>query len=214
MDELSASAAHEAAHAAAALLSGLKVEGAVVNQRGRGGGVTTMNANGNAEGLAVSIAAGLLSEGEAPSWPPSKTSVDNDECQLAKIADTLGLDEAGWARLMAKAVDLTQQSTFTSLKGAIELLLRKHGAVSESQLQRLLAATKTKDEDMYDEERANQRDPDGVLSDEACDYATEYSRSIWEAQPVLHSSIGDEPECFEEIKAKAYNQILAVNQAA
>lgn len=202
MDELTASIAHESAHAAAALLTGVRVKGTAVNQRGRGGGSCTLDAHGDADALAVAILCGPMREGHwPPAWPPRKDSPSRDERQLREIADTLSLDEAGWARLTDKAARLTDQSAFASLSGAVALLLRRHGAVSEKQLHRLLNATRVKGEDMHDDEGVEgQRDSDGVLSDDAIDavLAQERARRVALTNGRARSIDADElPPPFE-----------------
>lgn len=136
-----AAAAHEARHAAAALLLGLDVrEARADNPSDDAAGHVVLGRHGwNSfpREHAVMILVGNWGE---PNWPPqmaSKTAPTRDERQVAEHVEALGLGRHGYELLVADAKHLVERPEFESISSTLELFLRQGCVLRESQLKQI-----------------------------------------------------------------------------
>jgi HK97 family phage prohead protease len=134
-------AAHEAKHAAAAMVLDVDVFEARVDapSPGVGGHVVHARAERRHDAL-ISLAGRMGDAGWPPKWPP-RTDRSGDEYNLAEYVQAVGLDEAGWDRLCSDAKRLVRTPEFKGKAGVIEALL-DHGCVLDrDKLDQINAAT-------------------------------------------------------------------------
>jgi len=149
-------AGHEARHAAASLLLGIRVTEARADWPGVGGskghvvgyvryGALDWNRPTSQRKSAVATLVGDMSKDRdpqavgytgqwPPAWPPTnKLGADSDEAVLAEYVKTAGLDEAGWKSLCDEARDLAAMDEFKQLAASIGVLL-EHGTVMNERM--------------------------------------------------------------------------------
>jgi uncharacterized protein len=121
-------AAHEARHAAAAMVLDVEVLEARVDNPApdRAGHVMHVAGTGRQDAL-ISLAGRMGDDGWPPAWPP-RTDCSTDEGHVAEYVKAAGLDEAGYTQLCADASRLVGTPEFKSKAGVIEALL-DHGCV-------------------------------------------------------------------------------------
>lgn len=118
-------ARHEAGHAIAALL--LEIPVLAVEVHGPFHGETRIvpddyDAEAIRDHALMTLCGPICSEGAAgqvPEWPPRHDAEEQDEKELAFYALRLGLDEAGWNRLVLDACRLACSPRFEELFAAV-----------------------------------------------------------------------------------------------
>jgi len=144
MSALADTAAHEARHAAAALLLGIPIRRATaIPDYGRRGHTVVDLSDLDPElarKAAVLIIVGQIeSEGWPPHWPLRKNAATTDEKQLVVLSDYLDLGEPGWSGLVSEALDLSARPEFTRLEAGLASLLERGHVLDEQTLRRVYA---------------------------------------------------------------------------
>lgn len=136
--------AHEAAHAAVALLLGLHVKAAHVDPASCGRVICDINPRDPAELRALLIAtlAGGLAD-RTPGWPPqpplSATPATSDELDVGRLARLLNLDRKQYAAVVQAAHATVACADYRLLHTAISILLEERHHLEERDLERVKA---------------------------------------------------------------------------
>ena len=112
---------HEAAHAAAAGLLGVHVNGVYLEPNGETSGRVEVDHTMSPENLhrrMIITLAGLLESDAIPTWPLRRDR-SMDERHLAVIADHLDLDAADYDRAIGETVELTLKPEYRALHTAV-----------------------------------------------------------------------------------------------
>jgi HK97 family phage prohead protease len=214
--------AHEAGHAAAAVL--LKATPTAVEIRDDGGGVFVpldLDAEGAHDALLIALA-GRIGGGE-PDWPPRwppREDRSNDERQAAILAGYLDLDRHGWGVACEKAWKLAASRPFTRLERAFADAHRQYprldakaiDAVIGDAMQHLMlkaTITPTTDQGTFTaviSSEAVDRERDVVLASAMVDALTAWGRPIplaWEHSLAPDDIIGSiDPATVHKVKGE------------
>jgi Escherichia/Staphylococcus phage prohead protease len=121
-------AAHEANHAAMAMVLGMEVlEARVDDPTPRAAGHVIHAPGDGRDDALVTLAGRMGDDGWPPAWPP-RSDRSTDERHLAEYVQAASLDETGWASLCADAERLVATPSFVAKKSVVEALL-DHGCV-------------------------------------------------------------------------------------
>jgi HK97 family phage prohead protease len=133
-------AAHEARHAAAALLLGLDVEEARADDPNpEMGGYVMLGPYSDLRPMASGIMT-LAGRWGDPGWPPenpSKSGRTFDERNLADDVESLGRGQAGYEDMVADTERLVERREFKSLAGVLESLLAAGCVLGEDQIRQV-----------------------------------------------------------------------------
>lgn len=148
---------HEAAHAAAGLLLGLRVTAARAPYWKMGdainagpdavAGQVCFDVARNADemrALAIATLAGPLADGAAgwpPRWPLSAAPMSDDEAEVGRLATALALDREGYGVLVDDALKLSARRDFEHVQAVVAALLEERGTLDEQTLTRIKSLT-------------------------------------------------------------------------
>jgi HK97 family phage prohead protease len=129
-------AAHEARHAAVALMHGVRVTEARADYPSADtAGHVLFSADTDPREKALMILAGEMGQpGWPPDWPSRSGPAACDEHRLADLVDELDLDRHGYAALCAEAKNLVDSPGIADLASMIEMFLAKGCVLRESHL--------------------------------------------------------------------------------
>jgi len=129
-------AAHEARHAATALVHGVRVTEARADYPSADtAGHVLFAAGTDPREKALMILAGEMGQpGWPPDWPSRAARPCSDEHRLAELVDELDLDRRGWAELCAEAKNLVASPGIDELASMIEMFLAKGLVLKEDAL--------------------------------------------------------------------------------
>jgi hypothetical protein len=129
-------AAHEARHAAIALMHGVRVTEARADYPlADTAGHVLYSADTDPRENALMILAGEMGQpGWPPDWPSRSAPVGSDEHRLSELVDELELNQRGWEQLCAEAKNLVASPGIDQLASMIEMFLAKGHVLNEDTL--------------------------------------------------------------------------------
>lgn len=146
---------HESAHAAAALVQGIRLEEVVAHPIPVGdtppadpsepaGRVTPVGSThpSFARKWTISVLAGHIEDGRTgwpPSWPLSLAPETSDEWQLGGLVEHLGLDRAGYESLVKDAFATVANPLYRRLRAAIKMAVERHGRLDRAMIGEITA---------------------------------------------------------------------------
>jgi HK97 family phage prohead protease len=150
-------AAHEAGHAAAALLLNIPVIELAAPRRDFAALTTepenpedaaghvrhdlpdaALDEPATARAVAIASLAGPLADGKrAPGWPLSLAPVTPDEATLAQLVKQLGLDQDGYQQLLADARGLIESHAYARLHAALAAAAEQHEHLDAAAIHRI-----------------------------------------------------------------------------
>ena len=136
MTDTATVAAHEAAHATAALLLDLPVLSVSVQADDTTKGrvkILYSDTHADMHKRMTVILSGIVESGDPPQWP-LRTDRSTDEANLRQVADRLSLDAAGYSEAVRKALDLTTSTPYLRLHTAIAHALEQDGVLDAQQI--------------------------------------------------------------------------------